>query len=458
MRWASMLQLPGRTDEARRVHALLRGVPLFRDLPVADLVALGRCLTTVEAPAGTVLCRRGEPGDRCYVVRSGRLEVRLGVGPSGIFVRSLEPGALFGEMALITGQPRSADVVAVEDAVLWALDRADFVERAARSVPLLQALNRDLCIRLAIVTLQLEELAMRIPDGAGADAPGLRFGPYRVVAPLAAGGQGAVFSAVHDGTGTAAAVKVVPAAWGAAPELRERLAREAAVLQHVRHPNVIHVYEVGEVAGPFGGGCYIAMEVLPHALDRVLRAQHPDPLPAATALRLARGVAEGLAAVHALGIVHRDVKPSNVLLRADGTPVLTDFGLVTALAEARVALGQRLTESDVVPGTADYMAPEQVTGQALDGRCDLYALGVMLYEMLAGHSPFAGLEPYETLRAHLETPPPPLPDRVPPAARAIVDRALQKGPDERYASAEAMAQALAAAETAPDANGPDPAA
>ena len=105
------------------------------------------------------------------------------------------------------------------------------------------------------------------------------------------------------------------------------------MLRRIDHPNVIRILEVGEVEARLGGGCYLAMEWLPQALDRVLRAQYPEPLAPGAALRLARGVAAGLAAVHAAGVVHRDVKPSNILLRADGSPVLTDFGLVGSLAE-----------------------------------------------------------------------------------------------------------------------------
>jgi serine/threonine protein kinase len=181
--------------------------------------------------------------------------------------------------------------------------------------------------------------------------------------------MGAVFSAVHDVTKEAAAVKVLPTAWGADAELRARMAREAAVLEQISHPNVIRVLEAGAVEAHAGGGYYLAMEYLPHALDRVLRARYPEPLPPETALDLALGVARGLSAVHDAGLVHRDVKPSNILLRADGTPVLIDFGLVTIPAE--VAQGRRLTAPNVIAGSADYMAPEQIAQAPLDGRTDL---------------------------------------------------------------------------------------
>jgi serine/threonine-protein kinase len=182
------------------------------------------------------------------------------------------------------------------------------------------------------------------------------------------------------------------------------------------------------------------MEWLPQAQDRVLRAQYPEPLAPNAALRLARGVAAGLAAVHAAGVVHRDVKPSNILLRADGSPVLTDFGLAAALAAVQAS--QRLTPSNVIVGTADYLAPEHIASGTVGGRTDIYSLGVVLYEMLAGYAPFAGRDPLKTLQAHLDEPPPPLPSTVPPAARAVVERALQKRPADRFASAEAVLAAL----------------
>jgi serine/threonine protein kinase len=392
----------------------------------------------VEAPAGAVICRRDEPGDRFYILQSGLLEVRLGLEASGLVVRHLRPGDVLGEMALLTGAPRSADVVAVEDSVLWALARHDFETLLARSPSLARAFNRALAQRVAQLTRMLEEREM----GAARGITGLRFGPYQVVEQLGAGGMAVVYSTVHVTTKTSAALKVLPAAWGAAPELRERLAREAAALRRLQHPHVIQLFEVGEVEERLGGGCYLAMEWLPHGLDRLLRAQYPDPLAPFVALSLARDVADALAAVHRAGLIHRDVKPSNILLRADGAPVLTDFGLVAAQVASPES--RRLTPSNVFVGTADYLAPEQITGGPADGRADVYALGVVLYEMLAGYVPFAGRDPLETLRAHVEEEPPALPPFVPDPARAIVEQALCKNPDESY-SAAALRQALTGA-------------
>jgi serine/threonine-protein kinase len=375
------------------------------------------------------------------MIQSGTVEISLGLGPGAIPIRQLVAGDSFGEMALLTATPRSADAVVREDAVFWVLEAADFAALTARSLPLMRALNRDLCQRLVLSTKKIEDLEQRL-GGSGGGVVGMRFGPYRVVHQIGSGGMSVVFSAVHVETEQAAALKVLPAAWGEAAEFRARLEREAAALQRLDHPNVVRLLDVGQVEARAGGGCYIAMEWLPHALDRVLLAQYPEPLATHVALGLAAGVADGLGAVHALNIVHRDVKPSNVLLRTDGTPVLTDFGLVLVRDEAARL---RLTATNIAVGTADYMAPEQIEGDDEDGRADLYSLGVVLYEMLAGHVPFAGKEPLQVLEAHLEQDPPPLPAEVPAAARRVVARALQKDAGDRFPTAAEMAAACRAA-------------
>jgi len=343
-------------------------------------------------------------------------------------------------MALLTGAPRSADVVAAEDAVLWVLEQNDFHQITVASIPLLQAINKDLCGRIGDLTNQVSILESRLGARNTPGVAGMRFGPYRVVEQIGQGGMAVVYSATHVDTEEAAALKVLPSAWGEATEFRARLEREAAALQRLDHPNVVRVFHVGAVDASAGGGCFLAMEWLPHALDRVLLARYPEPLPTHNALDLAAHVAGALAAAHDAGFVHRDVKPSNILLRADGAPVLTDFGLV--LLQTDAAAGSRLTTDNVIVGTADYMSPEQVTGAPLDGRSDVYSLGVVLYEMLAGHTPFAGRDPYDVLNAHVQEPPPPLPDEVPRAAREVIERALQKNPDRRFHNATLMADAL----------------
>jgi hypothetical protein len=433
---AHVVEYVGRT--AKYAHSL-RQVDLFRDAPAADLERLWQRLSEVHFPAGAVICQRGERGDAMYIVKSGGVEVRLGIGAEGTGLYRLGAGDCFGEMALLTGEPRSADVVALEDSSAWVLEHSAFEEVASHSVAFLRALNRSVAQRLAMATLVIDQTRFS-GDQHGAGPAGLRFGPYRVIAQLGSGGMSVVYSAVHELDGQAVAVKVLPATWGQAPQLRARLEREAAVLQQLQHPNIVKVVEVGAVDGRLGGGTYIAMEWLPDALDRQLRARYPRTLPVAEALRIAAGVADALAAVHTHGLVHRDVKPSNILLRADGEPVLTDFGLAAARAEE---MGhQRLTPPETLVGTADYLAPEAILGDSVDGRADVYSLGVVLYEMLVGYVPFAGREPFQALRAHLEEPIPALPSDVPATVAATALRTLEKDPAMRFATAADLGVAL----------------
>jgi len=428
----------GVRNEAQLAHALRRAA-LFRDAPAEDLVALWRHLRELRVQAGAVICRRGEPGDRFYIVQAGSVEVRLGADPAGLSLYRLAPGDCFGEMSLLIGGTRSADVVALEDTVLWALERSDFNQVLDASASLARALNRSLAQRLAMATSVIEQAEL---GGPRAGPAGLRFGPYRVLAQLGAGGMAVVYSAVAE-NGTVIALKVLPASWGEATDLRARLATEAATLQRIRHPGIIQLLDVGAVAASLGGGTYIAMEWLPDALDRVLHARFPEPLSVAVALRIARDVAAALGAVHAAQLVHRDIKPSNILLRANGQPVVTDFGLAAAISDGGAQ--HHLTPANVLVGTADYLAPETIAGQPADGRADLYALGVVVYEMLTGFVPFAGRDPLQTLRAHCDEPVPALPPTVPPVVQAIVARALQKRPQDRFGSADEMAAMLGTA-------------
>jgi CRP-like cAMP-binding protein len=423
-------------QEARRAHAL-RHVEFLRDAPAADLVALWKELRETRVAAGTAVCRRGEVGDGMYIVQLGSVEVRLGLGPGSMALYRLGPGDCFGEMALLTGQPRSADVVALEDSTLWMLPTTAFEQVLDQSPAFLRALNRAVANRLAMSTAVIEQTRMAAFEPGPA---GLRFGQYCVVAQLGAGGMAVVYSAVRDHDGLAVALKVIPASWGAATDLHTRLRHEARILEQIQHPGVVRLLEVGAVSDRLGGGTFVVMEWLPNALDRLLRAKQPRPLHVSNALRIASGVADALATVHAAGLVHRDVKPSNILLRSDDQPVLSDFGLAAALRDEMS--NQRLTPPDTLVGTADYLAPEAIAGNTVDGRADMYSLGIVLYEMLAGYVPFAGRDTFQMLRAHLEEAVPPLPEGIPDDVRAIVARTLEKDPGHRFATAAQLAEAL----------------
>jgi predicted Ser/Thr protein kinase len=272
-----------------------------------------------------------------------------------------------------------------------------------------------------------------------------RLGPYRVLQVLGAGGMGVVFKAEDTQLQRVVALKVMKRELAASIAPRERFLREARAMAAVKHEHVATVYQVGEDrVVPF-----LAMELLEgETLESRLR--HEGRLPVAEAVRVGREVATGLAAAHARGLIHRDVKPTNLWLEAPrGRVKILDFGL------ARVSQDDTgLTRAGQIVGTPAYMAPEQARGEAVDGRADLFSLGCVLYRALTGHSPFERPEPLAVLEALANSQPPPPceanPD-VPPALSDLVLRLLAKDPAQRPASAQAVAEALEAVEREPPA-------
>ena len=241
--------------------------------------------------------------------------------------------------------------------------------------------------------------------------------------------MGVVYRATDTRLGRTVALKVIRPDWSSDPESRLRLLREARAVAALNHPNILTVFEVdaeGEVA------C-VAMEYVPGGTLAELLAS--GPLAAERALRLAAQVADALAAAHAAGIVHRDLKPSNIMLAADERAKVVDFGLAkVARTPGGADPGSALTATGAIVGSAPYMSPEQASGHALDARSDLFSLGAVLYEMLAGRRPFAGADGADTLAAILRDAPAPVPGIAPDVAR-VVERCLRKNPADRFQSA-----------------------
>lgn len=235
--------------------------------------------------------------------------------------------------------------------------------------------------------------------------------------------------------------------------LRTRFRREAVSAAAVAHPNIVATYDTGEDDGV----AYIVMELVEGATLRQAIDLH-GPLPPARAADIAAQVADALAAAHARGLVHRDVKPSNVLVQLDGRVKVTDFGIAKVTDQPV----EDLTRAGNVMGTARYLAPEQLEGREVDERADVYALGLVLYEMLTGRAPFGADTELATAVARLTTAPPPIAELragVPPGLVHVVDRALERDPDRRWPNAVAMRDALtpfraAVPDRAPDATVP----
>ena len=220
-------------------------------------------------------------------------------------------------------------------------------------------------------------------------------------------------------------------------DLRARFRREAVAAAAVAHPNIVATYDTGEDDGV----AYIVMELVEGATLRQAIDLH-GALPPARAADIAAQVADALAAAHARGLVHRDVKPSNVLVQLDGRVKVTDFGIAKAADQS----AEELTRTGSVMGTAKYLAPEQLEGHPVDERADVYSLGLVLFEMLAGQTPFGAETEIATAVARLTTPPPRLGDLRPhlaPGLAHVVDRALERNPEDRWPNAASMRDALA---------------
>src|SRR5215207_255003 len=264
---------------------------------------------------------------------------------------------------------------------------------------------------------------------------GRKLGKYTLEARLGEGGMAAVYQSQHPQFHRPVAIKILPPTIGQDPSFRARFEREGRTISSLNHPSIIRVYDIDEVDGLF----YMVMDLLPGGtLEARLREGGLDRR---WSVDVIVKMAEALDYAHTRGVIHRDIKPSNILLDAESQPVLADFGIARM---AQAESDPNLTAAGTVMGTPAYMAPEQLTGGQPDARSDIYSLGVVLNQLLAGRAPFTG-DTMAVVSAHLTKPPPPLRDYVPdlpPALEAVVLQALSKQPEHRFKSAGVFTQAL----------------
>jgi eukaryotic-like serine/threonine-protein kinase len=260
-------------------------------------------------------------------------------------------------------------------------------------------------------------------------------GRYRLESEVASGGMGTVWRALDEVLGRPVAVKVLHDRLARDPDVLERFRLEAVAAARLSHPCVVRVFDTGIDDGV----CFIVMELLEgHTLEELLEER--GALPPGDAARVVRSVLQGLAHAHREGVIHRDVKPGNVMVDPTGLVKVTDFGI----AKAAFAGGD-LTTTGSLLGTVAYLAPEQVAGEQVDGRSDLYAVGVVLYELLTGRPPFQGDSHIATATMRLTKDPVPPGSMRPGISRgldAVVKRSLSRQPDQRFQTAEEMGAAL----------------
>ena len=282
-------------------------------------------------------------------------------------------------------------------------------------------------------------------------------GPYEIVARIGAGGMGEVYRAVDARLGRDIALKLLPPETAADPERLSRFRREARAAAALNHPNVVTIYSVEESDGVH----FLTMELVDgQPLQELIP---PAGWPTDRVVQLATAIADAVAAAHAKGLVHRDLKPANIMLTRDERVKILDFGLAKDLRaagadDATMAVHDR-TQPGIVMGTPPYMSPEQLAGQAVDHRTDIFSLGVVIYEMTTGRRPFQGGSQAELAAAILRDPAPALTKAdVPPALTSLIERCLAKRAADRVQTAGLLASELRAAWSGPHATAAAPAA
>ena len=286
--------------------------------------------------------------------------------------------------------------------------------------------------------------AMEIAVSHMNDDPSMLSGtPYKLLNKIGEGANGVVWEAEHVELGRKLAIKVLATAHSSAKDAIDRFRREARAVARLSHPNLVQLYDFGRA---FDGRVYIAMELLDgKTLDRFLRDERG--MDWREAVRLGIAVSHALEAAHDAGLVHRDLKPANLFLTSTGGVKLLDFGVAMALADVTGDADEKRQKGFAIFGTPEYMAPEQVAGESVDGRCDLYALGCVLYELVTGSTVFEGSSSVVVMGKQLrEIPDAPrtrAPHRAMPAdVEGLIVRLLEKRPEDRFASAAELRAAL----------------
>src|SRR5450631_1083087 len=275
-------------------------------------------------------------------------------------------------------------------------------------------------------------------------AEGTRLDAYEILGLLGAGGMGEVYRARDSILKREVAIKVLPSFVSHHPDRLNRFEQEAQAAAALDHPNILAVHQFGTFNGaPYLVSELLVGETLRHALQR-------GPLPVRKTIDYGIQIARGLAAAHDHGIVHRDLKPENLFITKDGRVKILDFGLAKLIqlqadSDGNAPTLPRGTDPGMVMGTAGYMSPEQVRGQSVDHRTDIFAFGATLYEMLSGRRAFQRSTSAETMTAILNDDPPAISQtgsNIPPAVQRVVNRCLEKNPEQRFHSASDLAFAL----------------
>ncbi len=400
------------------IETFLESVEEFRHLDRATLGDLAERMELVEIAAGEMLLRRGDTGDRMFVIVEGEVEVPvMDARDRTRIVARLGPRDVVGEMALLTGMPRSADVVARTALRAYAIRQED-LDPMLRAQPTLARLLSRL-------------LSRRLDQGVGIR----QVGKYRVIRRIGRGGTAVVYAAFQEDLNRVVAVKMLSHTLAYDQAFRRRFQDEARTIAALNHPNVVQVHDMVEAYATF----FIVMEML---TGKDLRSflRRTGPLPPSKVVSIVRQIGGALRYAHERGLVHRDVKPANCSIDQRGRVKLMDFGLAR-----KVSVEDRDKRVQVQQGTPLYASPEAARGRVVDGRADIYALGVMTFELLTGVHPFTGATSQDVLRAHVAVEPPDvcsIRPGIPAPLVEFIDGALVKDPDRRLTDWDAIDELL----------------
>jgi len=390
----------------RAITRFLSKVHGFDSLDRRGRRAFAEQMREVSFRAGHRVLSRGGTGGGMHIIRDGTVRIPILDAEGRLkFEARLGPGAIVGEIAMLTGLPRTADVIAETDVGTLAIDRDTLLPLLHQHLPLARVLT--------------ELLGKRLEEGAGID----QIGKYKLLGKIGEGFSSKVYEALHTRLDRVVAVKMLSHSLAYDPKFHERFLDEARLIASLEHPRIVQVLDTESAYATY----FLVMERLRgRNLREVLRDE--GPLQPARAMTLLRQVGEGLRYAHERGIVHRDVKPANCSVDENDQVKLMDFGISHRIDSEMGG------PNNTVSGTPGYLAPETALGQAIDGRADIYALGVMAYESVVGTPPYSAPTIEKLMMAHAYESPPDMdavkPD-LPQALSTFIQGAMAKEPGDR---------------------------
>ena len=394
-------------------YAFFRSVPFLKAIDRDAVCPLLNSMTFRFVAAGTRFITQGHDGDNCYIVQSGRCQVLIEKSGEAHVISRIGPKEFIGEMALLTGENRSAHVVAETDMHLWAIHRDLFQNLIETDPKVGTFLTEIMAARFATRKLTADRT----------------IGKYRITDIIGRGGFSIVYKGYHEDLNQAVAVKMLNHDMALNPEFLANFRQEAQTIARLNSDNIIKVYDIEERFRTI----FIIMELLEGmTLRQVLEDR--DRLSEKEAVAILLKIGNGLKYAHSQGLVHQDIKPGNIFVLPKGGVKILDFGLACPCG----------TET-FMSGTPGYMSPEQVECLPVDERADIYALGLIAYEMLIGKQPFEEKDPFKVMSLHVEQP---IPDpfeanpEIHADLRNFIIKACARNPEERYPNIRAAVAAL----------------